>query len=246
MAAKQLGSLQVNTGRWNNRSSLFLFFSVVACQTGQWTHCQKRMSHFLHLHRTSCQVKYGLHVKIQVCLWKKGGWIKVVFVFKESRNGQEVRVYHVHSPFSPPPPPPSFSSPGAACATQTQLPLQGMQFSLCLQFKRTNRACKSHLERRKEKNLQKLKSRFELFFPPFLFWVGALITSSSPHFFRFHHAAKACELWNTAASLSRFDDLYFLSDASHKSGHIQSWSFCLVHVFCLCVLWVSGILPKKF
>uniref|UniRef100_A0A674NIJ2 LITAF domain-containing protein n=1 Tax=Takifugu rubripes TaxID=31033 RepID=A0A674NIJ2_TAKRU len=59
------------------------------------------MSHFLHLHHTSYQVKYGLHVKIQVCLWKKGGWIKVVFVFKESRNGQEVRVYHIHSPFSP-------------------------------------------------------------------------------------------------------------------------------------------------
>lgn len=68
----------------------------------------------------------------------------------------------------------------------------------------------------------------------------------SPHFFRFHHVAKACELRNTAASRSRFDDLSLLSDASHKSGHIQSWSFCLVHVFCLCLLWVSGILSEKF
>ncbi|XP_056890896.1 cell death-inducing p53-target protein 1-like [Takifugu flavidus] len=47
------------------------------------------------------------------------------YFLPESRNGQEVRVYHIHSPFSPPPPPPSFSSPGAACTTQTQLPLQG-------------------------------------------------------------------------------------------------------------------------
>lgn len=155
MTAKQLGSLQVNTGRWKHRSRLFLLF--FAHQTGQWTHCQKWMSHFLHLHHTSYQVKYGLHVKIQVCLWKKGGWIKVVFVFKESRNGQEVRVYHVHSPFSPPPPPPSFSSPGAACATQTQLPLQGMLFSLCLQFKHTNRASKSQfLEKEERKSLPKL------------------------------------------------------------------------------------------
>lgn len=69
---------------------------------------------------------------------------------------------------------------------------------------------------------------------------------SSPHFFRFHHVANACELRNTAASRSRFDDLSFLSDSSHKSGHIQSWSFCLVHVFCFCVLWVSGILSEKF
>lgn len=152
-----------------------------------------------------------------------------------------MRTYHVHSPFMPPQPPPSFSSPGAACATQTQLPVQGMLFSLCLQFKCTNRACKSPV-RGKKKN-SKVDFRF---FPPFLFLVGALITSSSPHFFRFHHAAKACELRNTAASLSRFDDLYFLSDSSHKSGHIQSWSFCLVNVFCLCVLWVSGILSEKF
>lgn len=156
MAAKQLGSLQVNTGRRKHRSRLF---SVVAHQTGQWTHCQQRKSHFPHLHHTSYQVKYGLHVKIQVCLWKKGGWIKVVFVFKERDNGQEMRVYHIHSPFSPPPPPLSFS-PGAACATQTQLPLQGMLFSLCLQFKHTNRAHKSQfLEKEERKSLPKLNCR---------------------------------------------------------------------------------------
>ncbi|XP_050926204.1 lipopolysaccharide-induced tumor necrosis factor-alpha factor homolog isoform X2 [Lates calcarifer] len=42
----------------------------------------------------------------------------------ESRTGQDVRIYHIRSPFSPPPPPPSFSfSPGHGCSTQTHSPL---------------------------------------------------------------------------------------------------------------------------
>lgn len=114
--------------------------------------------------------KYGLRVKIQVCLWENCGWIKVVFVFKESHNGQEVRVYHIHSPFSPPPPPLSFS-PGAACSTQTQLPLQGMLFSLFLQFKHTNRACKFSRISRKggKKKPSKTQLQNVAFFPTFYF-----------------------------------------------------------------------------
>ncbi|KAM9363737.1 lipopolysaccharide-induced tumor necrosis factor-alpha factor homolog [Symphorus nematophorus] len=41
------------------------------------------------------------------------------FIPDESQTGQDVRIYHIHSPFSPPPPPPSFSfSPGVGCSTQ--------------------------------------------------------------------------------------------------------------------------------
>uniref|UniRef100_A0A3Q4AJV9 LITAF domain-containing protein n=1 Tax=Mola mola TaxID=94237 RepID=A0A3Q4AJV9_MOLML len=41
--------------------------------------------------------------------------------------GQDSRVYHIHSPFSPPPPPPPFcATPGAGCSTQTQSPLPGI------------------------------------------------------------------------------------------------------------------------
>ncbi|XP_035492767.1 lipopolysaccharide-induced tumor necrosis factor-alpha factor homolog [Scophthalmus maximus] len=46
------------------------------------------------------------------------------FLPDETRSGQDVRIYHVHSPFSPLPSPPSFSfSPGDGSSTQTHLPL---------------------------------------------------------------------------------------------------------------------------
>ncbi|XP_047435613.1 cell death-inducing p53-target protein 1-like isoform X2 [Mugil cephalus] len=47
------------------------------------------------------------------------------FLPDERNSGQDVRVYQIYSPFSPPPPPPpSFSfSPGLGCSTQTHLPL---------------------------------------------------------------------------------------------------------------------------
>ncbi|XP_035031341.1 lipopolysaccharide-induced tumor necrosis factor-alpha factor homolog [Hippoglossus stenolepis] len=41
----------------------------------------------------------------------------------ESQTGQDVRIYHIHSPFSPPPPPPSFSFSSDGRSTQTHLPL---------------------------------------------------------------------------------------------------------------------------
>lgn len=137
----QLGSPQVKAGCWKHRYSLFLVYSVVAHE--KWNHCQKWMSLFPHLQHTSYQVKYHLnllHVKTRVFAGiKVKKRVKEFFVFKESHNGQEVRVYHIHSPFSPPPPPPSFSSPGAPCTTQNQLPLQGKLCFLCLHFKHINR-----------------------------------------------------------------------------------------------------------
>nr|XP_046227591.1 cell death-inducing p53-target protein 1-like [Scatophagus argus] len=43
------------------------------------------------------------------------------FLPDQSQTGPEVRIYHVHSPFSSPPPPTSFSfSPGDGCSTQAQ------------------------------------------------------------------------------------------------------------------------------
>ncbi|XP_070768937.1 cell death-inducing p53-target protein 1-like [Enoplosus armatus] len=46
------------------------------------------------------------------------------FLPDESQTGQDERIYHIHSPFSPAPPPPSFSfSPGVGCSTQTHSPL---------------------------------------------------------------------------------------------------------------------------
>ncbi|XP_067441268.1 lipopolysaccharide-induced tumor necrosis factor-alpha factor homolog [Thunnus thynnus] len=45
------------------------------------------------------------------------------FLPDESQAGQDVRIYHIHSPFSPPPPLPSFSfSPGVACSTHSTFP----------------------------------------------------------------------------------------------------------------------------
>lgn len=49
--------------------------------------------------------------------------ISVYLPIDERQAGQDVRIYHIHSPFSPPPPPPSFSfSPGVVCSTQSPLP----------------------------------------------------------------------------------------------------------------------------
>ncbi|KAL7403478.1 hypothetical protein ABVT39_001086 [Epinephelus coioides] len=46
------------------------------------------------------------------------------FLPDESKSGQEGRIYHIHSPFSPLPPPPSFSfSSGVGFSTQTHFPL---------------------------------------------------------------------------------------------------------------------------
>ncbi|XP_040001304.1 lipopolysaccharide-induced tumor necrosis factor-alpha factor homolog [Xiphias gladius] len=46
------------------------------------------------------------------------------FLPDESQTGQNVRIYHVHSPFSRPPPPPSLSfSPGDGFSTLTHSPL---------------------------------------------------------------------------------------------------------------------------
>lgn len=104
--------------------------SLFVCGNHQfvkWSHYQKWMSHFLHLHRTSFQVKYpldllGLYGQVSVIIT-----LCVFFFFPDERHtGQDVRVYHIHSPFSPPPPPPSFCfSPGVGCSTQTQSPLPG-------------------------------------------------------------------------------------------------------------------------
>ncbi|XP_042341797.1 lipopolysaccharide-induced tumor necrosis factor-alpha factor homolog [Plectropomus leopardus] len=47
------------------------------------------------------------------------------FLPDESKSGQDARIYHIHSPFSPPPPPPpSFSfSPAVGCFGQNHTPL---------------------------------------------------------------------------------------------------------------------------
>ncbi|KAM8771540.1 lipopolysaccharide-induced tumor necrosis factor-alpha factor homolog isoform 1-T1 [Acanthopagrus schlegelii] len=46
------------------------------------------------------------------------------FLPDESQTGRDVRIYHVHSTFSPLPPPPSFSfSPGVGCSTQVPSPV---------------------------------------------------------------------------------------------------------------------------
>ncbi|XP_059190112.1 lipopolysaccharide-induced tumor necrosis factor-alpha factor homolog [Centropristis striata] len=45
------------------------------------------------------------------------------FIPGESLSDQDVRVYHIHSPFTPPPLPSFSLSPGVGCSTQTQSPL---------------------------------------------------------------------------------------------------------------------------
>lgn len=46
------------------------------------------------------------------------------FLPDESRTGQDVTIYHIQSPFSPPPAPPSFSfSPTVGCSTYVNTPL---------------------------------------------------------------------------------------------------------------------------
>ncbi|XP_045904216.1 cell death-inducing p53-target protein 1-like isoform X1 [Micropterus dolomieu] len=40
-----------------------------------------------------------------------------------SQSGQDVRIYQIHSPFSPPPPPSFSFSPGVGCSTQTHTSL---------------------------------------------------------------------------------------------------------------------------
>lgn len=77
-------------------------------------------------------------------------------------------------------------------------------------------------------------------------WTHSVLHLPLPNFFRLHHPANVCELWSEAASVSSSDDLSFLSGSSHKSGHIQSRTFRLAHVFCLCVLWVSGVSSESF
>lgn len=57
-ATHTAGDLQVKAGYWKHCYSWFLLFSVVAHQIPKWNYLQKWMSPFLHLHRTSHQVKY--------------------------------------------------------------------------------------------------------------------------------------------------------------------------------------------
>ncbi|CAJ1054071.1 lipopolysaccharide-induced tumor necrosis factor-alpha factor homolog isoform X1 [Xyrichtys novacula] len=47
------------------------------------------------------------------------------FLPDESQTGHHVSVYHIHSPFTPPPPPSFSFSPGVACSTQNNTPVQG-------------------------------------------------------------------------------------------------------------------------
>lgn len=78
----------------------------------------KTRSHFSLLYMTRVHIYEKL---VCICLF-----VLVFFPPDESQIGQDVRVYHVHSPFSPLPPPPSFSfSPGVGCSTLTQSPLPG-------------------------------------------------------------------------------------------------------------------------
>ncbi|CAJ1054070.1 lipopolysaccharide-induced tumor necrosis factor-alpha factor homolog isoform X1 [Xyrichtys novacula] len=46
------------------------------------------------------------------------------FLPDESQTGHHVSVYHIHSPFTPPPPPSFSFSPGVACSTQNNTPVQ--------------------------------------------------------------------------------------------------------------------------
>uniref|UniRef100_A0A3B4Z209 Lipopolysaccharide-induced tumor necrosis factor-alpha factor homolog n=1 Tax=Seriola lalandi dorsalis TaxID=1841481 RepID=A0A3B4Z209_SERLL len=52
---------------------------------------------------------------------KKKKLILSIFL-DESQTGQDVRIYHIHSPFSPPRSPPSFFSPGNASALPASNP----------------------------------------------------------------------------------------------------------------------------
>ncbi|XP_071765440.1 lipopolysaccharide-induced tumor necrosis factor-alpha factor homolog [Centroberyx gerrardi] len=45
------------------------------------------------------------------------------FIPDESQAQQDVRIYHIHSPFSLPPPPPFLSSPGSSCSSKARPPL---------------------------------------------------------------------------------------------------------------------------
>nr|XP_019958201.1 PREDICTED: lipopolysaccharide-induced tumor necrosis factor-alpha factor homolog [Paralichthys olivaceus] len=45
------------------------------------------------------------------------------YIPDESQTGQDGRIYHIHSPFSPPPPPQSFSFSSDGRSAQTHLPL---------------------------------------------------------------------------------------------------------------------------
>ncbi|XP_034543410.1 lipopolysaccharide-induced tumor necrosis factor-alpha factor homolog [Notolabrus celidotus] len=40
------------------------------------------------------------------------------FLPDDSQTGQDVRMYHIHSPFTPPPPPSFSFSPGVGCSSQ--------------------------------------------------------------------------------------------------------------------------------
>ncbi|XP_074542807.1 uncharacterized protein LOC141802893 isoform X3 [Halichoeres trimaculatus] len=46
------------------------------------------------------------------------------FLPDDSQAGQDVKIYHIHSPFDHPPPPSFSFSPGAGCSTQNNLPVQ--------------------------------------------------------------------------------------------------------------------------
>lgn len=105
----------------------------------KWSRHQKWVRRFLHLRRTSYQVKSPL---------KPAGFTEPAFTGKrhvcvcvfasadEGQTGRDVRLHHVHSPFSPLPPPPSFSfSPGVGCSTQVPSPLSGTRsLNVCLHF----------------------------------------------------------------------------------------------------------------
>ncbi|XP_041641709.1 cell death-inducing p53-target protein 1-like isoform X2 [Cheilinus undulatus] len=52
------------------------------------------------------------------------------YFLPESETGQDVRVYHVHSPFTPPPPPSFSFSPGVGCSTQNHTPVQASALPL--------------------------------------------------------------------------------------------------------------------
>ncbi|KAM7009697.1 lipopolysaccharide-induced tumor necrosis factor-alpha factor homolog [Tautogolabrus adspersus] len=55
-------------------------------------------------------------------------WLKinvfVLFFLDETPTGTDVRIYHIHSPFTPPPPNSFSFSPGVGCSTQNNTPVQ--------------------------------------------------------------------------------------------------------------------------
>ena len=107
----------------------------------KWSRRQKQVRRFLHLRHTFYKVNSSLKPAefTEPAFTGKRNMCVCMFVFAssdESQTGRDVRIHHVHSPFSPLPPPPSFSfSPGVGCSTQVPSPQSGVcSLNVCLHF----------------------------------------------------------------------------------------------------------------